>query len=102
MIFTPTRLDGAWLIDIVPHRDERGFFARSWCRNELEANGLETAIAQESISFNLRRGALRGLHFQRPPHEETKIVRCTRGAIFDVLVDLRPGSPTYRDRKSVV
>lgn len=96
MRFTPTRLADATLLDIEPHRHERGFFARSWCRNELAAHGLDSAIAQESISFNLRRGTLRGLHFQRPPHEETKIVRCTRGAIFDVLVDLRPGSPTYR------
>jgi dTDP-4-dehydrorhamnose 3,5-epimerase len=95
MIFAAAQLDGAWLIDVEPRPDERGFFARSWCRQELAAHGLEAEIAQESLSFNRHRGTVRGLHFQRPPHEETKIVRCTRGAIFDVIVDLRPGSPTY-------
>jgi dTDP-4-dehydrorhamnose 3,5-epimerase len=95
MIFATTQLDGAWLIEIEPREDERGFFARTWCREELAAQGLDTEIVQESLSFNRRRGTLRGLHFQRSPHEETKIVRCARGAIFDVIVDLRPGSPTY-------
>jgi len=95
MIFAATRLEDAWLIDIQPREDERGFFARTWCRQELAAQGLDTEIAQESLSFNRHRGTLRGLHFQRSPHEETKIVRCTRGAIFDVIVDLRPRSPTY-------
>src|SRR5919206_1191655 len=95
MIFTPTRLDGAWLLDPEPHRDERGFFARTWCRRELAERGLDAEIAQESISYNRRRGTLRGLHFQLPPHEETKIVSCPRGAIWDVIVDLRPDSPTY-------
>jgi dTDP-4-dehydrorhamnose 3,5-epimerase len=95
MIFAATRLEGAWLIDIEPREDERGFFARTWCRHELAAHGLDTEIAQENLSLNRHRGTLRGLHFQRSPHEETKIVRCTRGAIFDVIVDLRPLSPTY-------
>jgi dTDP-4-dehydrorhamnose 3,5-epimerase len=95
MIFTSTRLEGALLIDVEPKEDERGFFARTWCRRELAAQGLDTEIAQESISYNRHRGTVRGLHFQRPPHEETKIVRCTRGAIFDVIVDLRPRSPSY-------
>lgn len=95
MIFSATRLHDAWLIDIEPREDERGFFARTWCRQELTAQGLDTELAQESLSFNRHRGTLRGLHFQQPPHEETKIVRCTRGAIFDVIVDLRPRSPTY-------
>jgi len=95
MIFTATQLDGSWLIDLEPREDERGFFARIWCRQELAARGLDTEIAQESLSFNRHRGTVRGLHFQRPPHEETKIVRCTRGGIFDVIVDLRPRSPTY-------
>jgi dTDP-4-dehydrorhamnose 3,5-epimerase len=94
VIFTPTRLDGAWLIDIEPRRDERGFFARTWCRRELAESGLDAEVAQESVSFNRRRGTLRGLHLQRPPHEETKIVSCTRGAVYDVIVDLRAGSPT--------
>jgi dTDP-4-dehydrorhamnose 3,5-epimerase len=95
MIFTATQLDDAWLIDLEPREDERGFFARIWCRQELAARGLDSEIAQESLSFNRHRGTVRGLHFQRPPHEETKIVRCTRGAIFDVIVDLRPRSPSY-------
>ena len=95
MIFTATRLKDASLIDIEPIKDERGFFARTWCRRELSAQGLDIEIAQESLSYNRHRGTLRGLHFQRSPHEETKIVRCTRGAIFDVIVDLRPHSPSH-------
>jgi dTDP-4-dehydrorhamnose 3,5-epimerase len=95
MIFTSTRLEEVQLIDVEPKEDERGFFARTWCRRELAARGLDTEIAQESISYNRSRGTVRGLHYQRPPHEETKIVRCTRGAIFDVIVDLRPHSPSY-------
>ena len=98
MIFAATQLEGAWLIDIEPREDERGFFARIWCREELAAQGLDTEIAQESVSYNRRRGTLRGLHFQRSPHEETKIVRCTRGAIFDVIVDLRPHSTFLRSQ----
>jgi dTDP-4-dehydrorhamnose 3,5-epimerase len=95
MIFAKTRIAGARLLDIEPFRDERGFFARTWCQRELAAQGLDDGIAQESISYNHRLGTLRGLHFQRAPHEEAKIVRCTRGAIFDVIVDLRAASPTY-------
>jgi dTDP-4-dehydrorhamnose 3,5-epimerase len=95
MIFASTRLEGTLLIDVEPREDERGFFARTWCRRELAALGLDTEIAQESVSYNRLRGTVRGLHFQRPPHEETKIVRCTRGAIFDVVVDLRPHSSSY-------
>jgi dTDP-4-dehydrorhamnose 3,5-epimerase len=95
MIFTATQLDDAWLIDLEPREDERGFFARIWCRQELAGQGLDTEIAQESLSFNRHRGTVRGLHFQQPPHEETKIVRCTHGGIFDVIVDLRPQSPSY-------
>jgi dTDP-4-dehydrorhamnose 3,5-epimerase len=95
MIFAATQLDDVWLIDIEPREDQRGFFARTWCRQELAAQGVDTEIAQESLSYNRHRGTLRGLHFQRSPNEETKIVRCTRGGIFDVIVDLRPRSPTY-------
>jgi dTDP-4-dehydrorhamnose 3,5-epimerase len=95
MIFAATRLHGAWLVDVEPKADERGYFARTWCREEFAARGLDIEVAQESLSFNRRRGTLRGLHFQRPPHDETKLVRCTRGAIFDVIVDLRCHSPTY-------
>jgi dTDP-4-dehydrorhamnose 3,5-epimerase len=96
MIFHETSLDGAFLLEVERHEDERGFFARAWCRREFEERGLDTAIAQTSVSFNKLKGTLRGMHFQRPPHEEVKLVRCTRGAIWDVIVDLRPGSPTYR------
>jgi dTDP-4-dehydrorhamnose 3,5-epimerase len=95
MMFTATLLEGAWLIELDRREDERGFFARMWCRQELAAQGLDTEIAQESVSYNRHRGTVRGLHFQRPPHEETKIVRCTSGAIFDVIVDLRRSSPSY-------
>jgi dTDP-4-dehydrorhamnose 3,5-epimerase len=95
MMFASTRLEDALLIDIELKEDERGFFARTWCRQELAGRGLDAEIAQESVSYNRHRGTVRGLHFQRSPHEETKIVRCTRGAIFDVIVDLRPHSPNY-------
>jgi dTDP-4-dehydrorhamnose 3,5-epimerase len=94
MIFRPARLAGVWLVEIEPHADERGHFARTWCRREFAEHGLDTELAQASLSFNRARGTVRGLHFQRPPHEEVKLVRCTRGAIWDVALDLRPGSPT--------
>lgn len=96
MIFTPTRLAGAYLVDIERRSDERGFFARSWCRNEFAAHGLVTDLAQCSLSYSARRGTLRGMHFQRQPHDEVKLVRCTAGALWDVIIDLRPDSPTYR------
>ncbi len=95
MIVTATGIHGAMVLDVEPIRDERGLFARTWCRNELLAHGLDVEIAQESLSYNPRCGTIRGLHFQRPPFAETKIVRCTRGAIFDVAIDLRIGSPSY-------
>jgi dTDP-4-dehydrorhamnose 3,5-epimerase len=95
MIFTSTQLKGALVVDIEPREDERGFFARTWCRQELAAQGLDTEIAQENLSYNRVRGTVRGLHFQHPPHEENKIVRCTRGAIFDVIIDLRADSSSY-------
>jgi dTDP-4-dehydrorhamnose 3,5-epimerase len=76
--------------------DERGFFARSWCRNEFERLGLNPGLAQCNVSFNTRKGTLRGIHYQAAPHEEAKLVRCTQGAIYDVIVDLRPGSPTFK------
>ena len=94
MLFTETPLSGAFIIDTEPVADERGFFARSWCRREFEEHVLNSSVAQCNISFNARRGTLRGLHFQAPPHEEAKLVRATRGAIFDVIVDLRSHSPT--------
>lgn len=101
MNFRPLGIEGAFLIEAERLDDERGFFARTFCREELAAHGLETGIAQCSVSFNHRRGTLRGLHFQAAPHEEVKLVRCTRGAIFDVLVDLRPSSPSYLQHATV-
>jgi dTDP-4-dehydrorhamnose 3,5-epimerase len=96
MIFVPTTIEGAFLVELEPHRDERGFFARSWCREEYLAHGLKSELAQCAISHNDRLGTLRGLHYQAPPHAETKLVRCTRGRIFDVIVDLRPSAPTFK------
>jgi dTDP-4-dehydrorhamnose 3,5-epimerase len=96
MKFTETELKGAYLIEPEPLHDERGFFARAFCEHEFAAHGLETRFVQCSISFNHRKGTLRGMHYQSPPHEETKIVRCTNGAIYDVIVDLRSDSPAYR------
>lgn len=102
MKFLETRLAGVFEIDIEPHYDERGFFARTWCHKELEEHGLCGKTAQCSISFNPRRGTLRGIHFQAEPHPESKLVRCTRGRIFDVAVDLRPASPTFGQWTSAV
>ncbi len=96
MIFTPTALKDATLIDIEKREDARGFFARAWCAEEYEQHGLDTALAQCSISFNHKRGTLRGMHWQAEPHGEVKVVRCTAGAIYDVIVDVRPESPTFR------
>jgi dTDP-4-dehydrorhamnose 3,5-epimerase len=101
MIFTETALRGAFIIDLEPRGDDRGFFARAFCRREFEAHGLEPLIAQANISFNYRKGTVRGLHFQFPPAAETKFVRCSRGAIVDVIVDLRPESPTYLQHVAV-
>jgi dTDP-4-dehydrorhamnose 3,5-epimerase len=95
MIFTETKLPGAFIVDLEPRGDDRGFFARAFCQREFEAHGLKPLIAQANISFNYRKGTVRGLHFQVPPYAETKFVRCSRGAILDVIVDLRPDSPTY-------
>lgn len=101
MIFTETKLGGAFVIDPEFREDERGFFARTFCQHEFAAHGLKVDVAQANLSFNHRAGTLRGLHFQRPPAAETKLVRCTRGAIVDVIVDLRPGSPTYLQHVAV-
>lgn len=101
MKFTPTPIDGAYLIDIEPFQDTRGFFSRVYCNDQFSALNLETVWLQCSISFNRRQGTLRGLHYQIAPHEETKQVRCTRGAIFDVIVDLRPQSSTFGHHFSV-
>ncbi|TGE29303.1 dTDP-4-dehydrorhamnose 3,5-epimerase [Hymenobacter metallicola] len=95
MIFTETELPGAFIIDVDRLSDERGFFARSWCADEFAAHGILMPPLQANVSSNPRKGTLRGMHFQLPPHEETKLVRCTQGAIYDVIVDLREESPTY-------
>lgn len=95
MIFEPTALPRVFVVEPEPHADERGFFARTYCADEFRANGLDPRIAQCSTSFNARAGTLRGLHYQRAPYGEVKLVRCTMGAIFDVVIDLRPASPTY-------
>jgi len=102
MIFRETPLAGAWVLEPERIADERGFFARTYCRRDFTARGLDPTIAQCSVSFNPRRGTLRGLHFQAAPHEEVKLVRVTRGAVWDVIVDLRPESPTYARRFSIV
>jgi dTDP-4-dehydrorhamnose 3,5-epimerase len=96
MRVTPTALDGVLVVDPDRVEDERGFFARTYCSDELATYGIAFAIAQSSVSFNHRRGTLRGLHWQTDPAPEAKLVRCTRGAVFDVAVDLRPDSPSYR------
>lgn len=95
MIFTQTPLSGAYVIDPEPRADVRGLFARTWCHDEFTAHGLDTRVAQCSASFNHKRGTLRGMHYQAPPFAEVKLVRCTRGAILDVIIDLRRGSPTF-------
>lgn len=101
MIFTETALAGAFIIDIERREDERGYFARAFCRNEFAQHGLEPVIAQCNVAFNRARGTLRGMHFQYPPKAETKLVRCTRGAILDIIVDLRPESPTFLQHVAV-
>jgi len=94
MRFRETTLQGVWLIEPEPQADERGYFARAWCARELKDRGLADRFVQSSVSFNRRRGTLRGIHYQAAPHEEAKLVRCTQGVVFDVVVDLRAGSPT--------
>ena len=96
MVFTPLSLRGAFLIEPERHEDERGFFARTFYTEEFAAHGIKVPVVQCNVSYNRRRGTLRGLHYQRPPNEEAKLIRCTRGAIFDVIVDLRPDSPTFK------
>jgi dTDP-4-dehydrorhamnose 3,5-epimerase len=95
MRFTPTELAGAFIIDLERHEDTRGYFARTFCRREFAAHGLNPELVQANCSWNARKGTLRGMHYQVPPAEETKLVRCTRGAVYDVIVDLRPESPTF-------
>jgi dTDP-4-dehydrorhamnose 3,5-epimerase len=95
MIFTATRLPGGFVVDLERLEDERGFFARSWCRQAFEERGLAPRLMQCSVSFNKTRGTLRGMHYQAKPYAEAKLVRCTRGAVYDVIIDLRSDSPAY-------
>jgi dTDP-4-dehydrorhamnose 3,5-epimerase len=95
MIFTPTALPGATLVEVERRQDERGFFCRTYCQHEFEAHGLPARIAQSSMSLTRQAGTLRGMHYQLPPDAEDKLVQCVRGAIWDAIVDLRPQSPTY-------
>lgn len=95
MIFCQTPLSGAFIVDLEKREDERGFFARTWCKREFAQMGLSTELSQCNVSYNRHRGTLRGMHWQEPPHAEDKLVRCTRGAIWDAIIDLRPESPTH-------
>lgn len=101
MIFNETKIGGVYLIDIEPHEDHRGLFARTFCEREFAALGAAVHMVQASVSWSRRRGTVRGIHFQWPPSREAKLVRCIRGRVFDVIVDLRPGSQTYADHVSV-
>jgi dTDP-4-dehydrorhamnose 3,5-epimerase len=94
MEFFETRLKGAWIVQVKKIQDERGFFARGWCRGEFAEHGLNPGMVQLSVGHNILKGTLRGLHYQDPPDQEAKLVRCTRGAMYDVAVDIRPESPT--------
>ena len=96
LIITPTLINGAYLIYIEPRQDERGFFARVVCENEFRAAGINATFKQCNMQRNIKAGTLRGMHLQREPHSEEKLVRCTRGAIYDVIIDMRPDSATYR------
>lgn len=96
MIFTETQLKGSYVISIEPIEDERGFFARAWCQQEFENHGLNSDISQCNLSFNHRKGTIRGMHFQIEPYREVKLVRCIRGSVFDVIIDLRMDSDTFK------
>ena len=95
MIFSETKLKGAYVVDLEPIEDERGFFSRGWCRREFEEHGLKADLCQCNISGNKKAGTLRGMHYQKPPYAETKFIRCVRGSVYDVIIDLRKGSDTY-------
>ncbi len=101
LIFAETKLKGAFVLEPERREDHRGFFARTFCKHEFEAHGLNPRVVQCNIAYNKRKGTLRGMHFQDPPHQEAKLVRCTKGAIYDVILDLRPASPTYKQWVSV-
>jgi|SRR4051794_2169782 dTDP-4-dehydrorhamnose 3,5-epimerase len=96
MRFIETPINGTWIVDLEKLEDDRGFFGRSFCQNEFRERGLRNTIAQSNVSFNRKRGTIRGMHYQAPPYGEAKLVRCTQGAIWDVVVDLRPNSHTFK------
>lgn len=96
MKFTETRLKDAFIIDLDKFEDDRGFFARSWCKKEIDEHGLNSNVVQVNVSNNRKKGTLRGMHYQVSPYEETKLIRCTKGALYDVIIDLRPDSETYK------
>ena len=102
MIFTETKLNGVFLVELEKLEDGRGFFARTWCQQEFEAHGLNPRLVQCNIAFNKKAGTLRGMHYQTAPYEEAKLVRCTKGAIYDVIIDLRPTSPTFKQHIAIV
>jgi dTDP-4-dehydrorhamnose 3,5-epimerase len=97
MIFKETNLKGAFIIEMEKREDSRGFYARTWCQKEFEAQGLVPLLVQSNLMFNKGKGTLRGMHYQAEPHAETKLFRCCRGAIYDVIIDVRMGSPTYKN-----
>src|SRR6202011_5474362 len=101
MVFIETKLTGAFIINLERRKDSRGYFARAFCQKEFEAHGLKSDIVQANVAHNIKMGTMRGMHFQFPPAAETKLVRCTRGAILDIIVDLRPESGTYLQHFSV-
>ncbi len=96
MIFTETKLKGSFIIEIEKHEDERGFFGRSWCVNEMKNHGINMNVVQANVSYNKQKGTFRGMHYQVAPFEEAKLVRCSKGSIFDVIIDLRMDSPTFK------
>jgi len=102
VIFTETKLQGAFILELDKREDDRGFFARSWCQKEFQAHHLNPRIVQCNVSFNRMKGTLRGMHYQTAPLAEAKLVRCTAGALYDVIIDLRPHSPTYKQHVSEV
>jgi dTDP-4-dehydrorhamnose 3,5-epimerase len=102
MIFTETKLKGAFILEPEKLKDDRGFFARSWCQREFESYGLNSRLVQCSISFSEQKGTLRGMHYQLAPYEEAKLVRCTNGSIYDAIIDLQPESPTFKQYVGLV
>ncbi len=97
MIFTETRLKGAFVVEVKKIEDDRGFFGRAWCQNEFTEHGIDATIRQINTSYTINKGTIRGMHYQIEPYKEAKFIRCTKGSIYDVIIDLRPGSPTFME-----